>query len=61
MYGACNSTYLVLGSYCNLSCGRCAAVAAAAAAAAAPPQQQGPATVEAASGKPGGRRLARVA
>ena len=23
MYGQCNSTYLVLGNYCNLSCGRC--------------------------------------
>ena len=53
MYGTCNSTYLVLGSYCDLSCGRCAAVTQAQAAAAAPATE--PEVVVAAGW--GGRRL----
>lgn len=65
MFGACNSTYLVLGNYCNLSCGRCPQAPAE--------QQQQPAadggsggggTVQAAGGPPArgrGRKLAAAA
>ena len=47
MYGQCGSSYLVLGGYCALTCGRCGG--------AAPPALE----VAAASERPnGGRRLA---
>lgn len=70
MFGACNSTYLVVGSYCNLSCGRCPAAAQLAAVeAATQPAGEAPTvgaaqpasepSVTAAAGRgSGGRRLA---
>ena len=60
-YGACNSSYLALGGYCDLTCGRCGAGAQQQQQqpAPAPATDGGGATVAAASGRPnGGRRLA---
>ena len=40
MLGQCRSQYLVIGNYCNLSCGRCNATAADSTGAAAPADGQ---------------------
>jgi hypothetical protein len=36
MSGACNSSYIVIGNFCNLSCGRCNATEAVPSEGAAP-------------------------